>query len=315
MMNMKSKPAGVFAPARGIGGAGLEGYAPWEMRPGGMLVQKRNSDADHGSVVVPVFKVKVKHGSLFLEFSISSQASFGDLKKMVAGPTGLHPEEQKLIFKDKERESRTFLDVAGVSNGSKIVLIEDIDARERRLLEARKNAKIEKALKDIAEISLEVDKFAKQVINLETQVCSGKRVMEKTLLNLVEQLMTQLIKLDEVAGDGDVKLKRRLQVKRVQKYIETLDVLKIRNSTIENPPLQQQQKITAGEKMQINPNQRQQEQNRKHRLAMVKPVVVTSNWETFDAGMSTKMSYQNSESAVNYGTNNTSSRPRWEYFV
>lgn len=36
--------------------------------------------------------------------------------------------------------------------------------------------------------------------------------MEKTLLNLVEQLMTQLIKLDEVAGDGDVKLKRRLQV-------------------------------------------------------------------------------------------------------
>ena len=101
----------------------------------------------------------------------------------------------------------------------------------------------------------------------------------------------------------------------MQKYIETLDVLKIRNSTIENAPLQQQQKITAGEKMQINSNQRQQEQNRKHRLAMVKPVVVTSNWETFDAGMSTKMSYQNSESAVNYGTNNTSSRPRWEYFV
>lgn len=83
---------------------------------------------------------------------------------MVAGPTGLHPEEQKMIFRDKERESRTFLDVAGVSNGSKIVLIEDFDARERRLLEAQKNAKIEKALKDIAEISLEVDKFAKQVI-------------------------------------------------------------------------------------------------------------------------------------------------------
>ena len=53
----------------------------------------------------------------------------------------------------------------------------------------------------------------RQVINLETQVCGGKRVLEKTLLNLVEQLMTQLIKLDEVAGDGDVKLKRRLQVR------------------------------------------------------------------------------------------------------
>lgn len=314
---MKSKPTGVFSPARGItavGGVGLEGYAPWEMRPGGMLVQKRNSDADHSSVVVPNIKVKVKNGSSYLEFNISSQASFGDLKKMVAGPTGLHHEEQKLIFKDRERESRTFLDVAGVSNGSKIVLVEDVDARERRYIEARKNAKIEKALKDIAEISLEVDKLAKQVVNLETQVCGGKRVVEKTLLNLVEQLMTQLIKLDEIAGDGDVKLKRRLQVKRVQKYIETLDVLKIRNSMIENAPLQQQ-KITAGEKMQINPNQRQQEQHRKHRLAMVKPVVVTANWETFDAGMSTKMSYQNSASTVNYGTNNTSSRPRWEYFV
>lgn len=319
MMNMKSKSAGIFSPARGItavGGVGLEGYAPWEMRPGGMLVQKRNSDADHhSSVPVPTIKVKVKHGSSYLEFIISSQASFGDLKKMVAGPTGLHHEEQKLIFKDKERESRTFLDVAGVSNGSKIVLIEDVDARERRYIEARKIAKTEKALKDIAEIGLEVDKFAKQVINLETQVCSGKRVVEKTLLNLVEQLMTQLIKLDEIAGDGDVKLKRRLQVKRVQKYIETLDVLKIRNSMIENAPLQQQPKITDGAKLQINPNQRQQEQHRKHRLAMVKPVVVTTNWETFDAGMSTKMSYQNSASTVNYGTNNTSSRPRWEYFV
>lgn len=47
---------------------------------------------------------------------------------------------------------------------------------------------------------------------METQVCGGKRVMERSLLNLVEQLMTQLIKLDEIVGDGDVKVKRRLQV-------------------------------------------------------------------------------------------------------
>lgn len=78
---MKNKPTGVFTPARGItavGGLGIEGYAPLEMRPGGMLVQKRNSDADHGSVVVPTIKVKVKHGSSYLEFNISSQASFGN---------------------------------------------------------------------------------------------------------------------------------------------------------------------------------------------------------------------------------------------
>ncbi|KAL1830432.1 hypothetical protein ACET3Z_000083 [Daucus carota] len=317
-MNTKSKPAGVFSPARGItavGGSSPDGFTPWEMRPTGMLVQKRNIDADHCSVPVPTIRVKVKYGSSYLDFDISPQASFGDLKKLVAKPTGVHHEDQKLIFIDKERESRTFLDGAGVKDGSKLVLVADVDARESRYLEARNNAKMEKALKDIAEISLEVDKFAKQVINYETQVCGGKRVVEKSLLNLVEQLMTQLIKLDEIVGDGDVKSKRRLQVKRVQRYIETLDRLKTRNSMIgNNAPMQQQpkQKITAAvEKLQINPIQKQQEQHRKHRLAVAKPVAA-KNWET---GVSAKMQYKNSGSTVNYGTNNASSRPNWEYFV
>lgn len=48
-----------------------------EVRPGGMLVQKRNSDSDHTSTPVPNIKVKVKYGSSYLEFNISSQASFG----------------------------------------------------------------------------------------------------------------------------------------------------------------------------------------------------------------------------------------------
>lgn len=82
---------------------------------------------------------------------------------MVAKPTGVHHEDQKLIFKDKERESRTFLDAAGVRDGSKLVLVEDVDARKSRYLEAQNNAQMEKALKDLTEISLEVDKFAKQV--------------------------------------------------------------------------------------------------------------------------------------------------------
>lgn len=100
-------------------------------------------------------------------------------------------------------------------------------------------------------------------------------------------------------------------MKRVQKYIETLDRLKTRNSMIGNAPLQQQQqKITAAvEKMQINAVQKQ---HRKHRLAVVKPVVDTKNLET---GVSAKMPYKKSGSTVNYGTNHASSRPNWEYFV
>lgn len=51
-----------------------------------------------------------------------------------------------------------------MKNGSKIVLIEDELSRERRQLESRKNAKMEKASKEIAAIRFEVDKLAKQVM-------------------------------------------------------------------------------------------------------------------------------------------------------
>lgn len=35
---------------------------------------------------------------------------------------------------------------------------------------------------------------------------------EKTLLNLIELLMNQLLKLDGITADGDVKLQRKIQV-------------------------------------------------------------------------------------------------------
>lgn len=82
---------------------------------------------------------------------------------MLSGPTGLHHEDQKVIYKDKERASKTFLDVVGVKDKSKMVVMEDPISQEKRLLEARKNAKIQKAVKSISEISLEVDRLAGQV--------------------------------------------------------------------------------------------------------------------------------------------------------
>ena len=87
----------------------------------------------------------------------------GELKKMLSGPTGLHHQDQKLLFKDKERDSKVFLDVAGVKDRSKVVLVEDPISQEKRYLEMRKNAKMEKASKSISEISLEVDRLAGQV--------------------------------------------------------------------------------------------------------------------------------------------------------
>uniref|UniRef100_A0A8R7UJY6 BAG domain-containing protein n=1 Tax=Triticum urartu TaxID=4572 RepID=A0A8R7UJY6_TRIUA len=42
--------------------------------------------------------------------------------------------------------------------------------------------------------------------------------------------MTELVKLDAIAADGEVKAQRRLQEKRVQKYVETLDVIRAKNA-------------------------------------------------------------------------------------
>lgn len=90
----------------------------------------------------------------------------GELKKMLAEHTGIHHEEQKLIYKKKERDSKSYLDVAGVKDGSKLLLVEDIAIREKRCLEKLKNANIEKTSKSLTNISSEVDKFAQQVTSI-----------------------------------------------------------------------------------------------------------------------------------------------------
>jgi hypothetical protein len=100
---------------------------------------------------------------IFLIFLSGLSWDVGELKKMLSGPTGLHHQDQKLIYKDKERDSKAFLDISGVKDKSKMVLVEDPISQEKRFLELRKNAKMEKASKSISEISFEVDRLAGQV--------------------------------------------------------------------------------------------------------------------------------------------------------
>jgi hypothetical protein len=83
MEPMKSKIKGMFT-QRGkedffFGRGNMNFVEEWEIRPGGMLVQKRTTaDSNHNSVPVSNIKVRVKYGSLCHEISISSQASFGN---------------------------------------------------------------------------------------------------------------------------------------------------------------------------------------------------------------------------------------------
>ncbi|KAK9143523.1 hypothetical protein Syun_012923 [Stephania yunnanensis] len=292
MMRMRSKGSTPPSPSpspksRAAANNGRSEEVEWEMRPGGMLVQKRTPESDRASVPPPTIRVRVKHGSSsssssYHEIYINSQATFGELKKMLAGPSGVHPQDQKLMFKDKERDSNAYLDVVGVKERSKIVLLEDPTSQERRFLEMRKAAKMEKASKSISEISLEVDRLAGQVSGLESVISRGGKVAETQVLNLIELLMNQLIKLDGIIADGDVKLQRRMQVKRVQKYVETLDLLKIKNAMsstnngVHQNSTQQNQQRHGAHKLE----QRQVPAPR--RQSSTGEVVVTTKWETFE---------------------------------
>lgn len=276
----------------------------WELRPSGMLVQKRNLDSEN-CPPPPTIRVRVKYRSVYHEINISSQATFGELKKMLSGPTGLHHQDQKLLYKEKERENKTFLDIAGVKDKSKIVLIEDPISQEKRYLEMRKTAKVEKAAKTISYITLEVDRLSRQVSALESVISKGGKVVEKDVINLTELLMNQLLQLDGIIAEGDIKLQRKNQVRKVQKCVETLDMLKMKNSMPTNngnhnpkegsPPAHQRQDYRYSNEQAPSPVQQHQDRHSfgnspvqsKHqeqsRHSTSGSVVITTQWETFDS--------------------------------
>lgn len=244
-------------------------------------MQKRNSDVNQNSTPKSTIKVNVKYGSSYHQIQISSHASFGELKKMLTEPTGLHVQDQKLIFKKKERDSKSYLDVERVKDGSKLVLLVDIESREKRILETLKIAKKEKSSKSLTEIKVEVDKFANKVAALEGAASTGVVIAELDIETLTENLMRTLIALDEIYGEGDLKLQRREQVRRVQKHIETLDMLKMaRENSISlknNENMARESKVHC-----VDNHMRQGNPKKLQPLKNSESVVVTTKWETFD---------------------------------
>lgn len=327
---MKTKTSAI-PPMNDTSAAGAENE--WEVRPGGMLVQKRNPDSENRPPPPPI-RVRVKYGSIYHEINISSQATFGELKKMLTGPTGLHHQDQKLMYKDKERDNNAFLDMAGVKDKSKIVLIEDPLSLEKRYIEMKKNAKMEKAAKTISDISFEVDRLAGQVSAFESIISKGAKVVEKDLVKLIELLMNQLLKLDGIVAEGDVKLQRKMQVKRVQKYVETLDVLKMKNSAPSStgdhipkqessPSPHQHQRRYSNEQASSpvqSPNGRHSFANSptqaKHqhpsRHSASGSVVITTQWETFDPAPGPLLDHYSTTTPSN-NSHASSAQPRFNW--
>ncbi|KAI3793906.1 hypothetical protein L1987_36529 [Smallanthus sonchifolius] len=143
MMKLKSKrfhrSLSMF---RGGGGGGskadkecggtIPGDIKWELRPGGMLVQKRDIDAQNvekeGFIIV-----RVAHGSQWHDISIQATSTFGEMKMMLSIVTGMEPKEQRVLFKGKEREDVEHLHMVGVGDKDKVVVLEDPAIKEKKL--------------------------------------------------------------------------------------------------------------------------------------------------------------------------------------
>ncbi|TYG58807.1 hypothetical protein ES288_D08G251900v1 [Gossypium darwinii] len=205
----------------------VKGEIKWELRPGGMLVQKRDmGDASSG----PMIKIKVSHGSFHHDITVPAQSTFGDLKKVLVQETGLEPKEQRLLFQGKEKDDEECLHMVGVKDMSKVVLLEDPASKERKLEEMKRNQSVLKACEEVAKVRAEVVQLSDKVNALEGIVHGGTKVDEKELLGLTELLMVQLLQLDTIEANGEAKLQRRAEVRRVQRLVDTLDNMKARNS-------------------------------------------------------------------------------------
>ncbi|XP_021638981.1 BAG family molecular chaperone regulator 4 isoform X2 [Hevea brasiliensis] len=163
----------------------------WELRPGGMLVQKREVEGDPSG---PMIKIKISHGSYHYEITVPAQSTFG------------------------------------VKDMSKVILLEDPACKERKLEEMKRNQGMLKAYEEVAKVRAEVDKLSQRVLTLETTVRNGTQVADQEFVVLTELLMMQLLKLDTIEANGEAKVQRRNEVRRVQNFVDTLDNLKARNS-------------------------------------------------------------------------------------
>ncbi|KAL7094907.1 hypothetical protein ACP275_11G134300 [Erythranthe tilingii] len=108
------------------------GEIKWELRPGGMLVQKRESNENSSGEVM--ITIRVSTVSKWHDISVQPTSTFGELKILLSILTNLEPQEQRILFKGKEREDNEHLHMIGVRDKDKVLMLEDPAIKERKLL-------------------------------------------------------------------------------------------------------------------------------------------------------------------------------------
>ncbi|VAI86699.1 unnamed protein product [Triticum turgidum subsp. durum] len=263
MMRGKDQRPAAFSPMRESVAAAVQEEV-WEVRPSGMLVQKRTPDSDPppGGAPVPTIRVKDR---------------------------------------------------------SKMTLLEDPTAQAKRLIEERRNAKAQRAAKAVSRVSLDLDKLASKVSALETIVSKGGKVVEADLVTLTEALMSELLKLDAIVAEGDVKDQRRIQEKRVQKNVETLDAIRAKTTKKNTTPAATANKARAPHLPPRPPPAQQHQQRRQFQPAAPTtatapaPQTATTNWDTFDLLSSAPSSSSPAPVSTMALATTTSPSPRFEW--
>ncbi|KAL1545465.1 BAG family molecular chaperone regulator 4-like isoform X2 [Salvia divinorum] len=176
-----------------------------------------------------IYNITVSHGPNQLQVAVPSNSTFGDLKSVIAQDIGLEPETLKLLFRGKEKEDGDHLHEAGVKDSSKVLVVEDTIPVQKSP-EKVETVVVSRGDGAVAEVREEVDKLADQVAALQAVVDGGTKVDDKNFLYLTEMLMRQLLKLDGIEAEGEGRIKRKMEVRRVQSLVETVDTLKSRNA-------------------------------------------------------------------------------------
>uniref|UniRef100_M8BWI5 Uncharacterized protein n=1 Tax=Aegilops tauschii TaxID=37682 RepID=M8BWI5_AEGTA len=220
-----------------------------------MFVQRR--DGEEG----PTVRLRVSHGPALRDVFVPAQATFGELKRILAQTTGLEPERQRLFFRGKEKRDDEFLHASGAKDGAKLLLLEKhVPANvEQKVEPVMMDESMMRACEAVVRVRSEVDKLSAKVCELEKSVLAGKKVEDKEFVVLTELLMVQLLKLDGIEAEGEARAQRKAEdlglkisghvlmsvllgyysntvlryfitVRRVQNLVETLDKLKARNA-------------------------------------------------------------------------------------
>ncbi|KAM3376252.1 BAG family molecular chaperone regulator 4 [Capsicum galapagoense] len=200
----------------------------WEVRPGGLLVQKRvGVSVEENSVADPMIKIKVSYDSCYHDVIVPAESTFGNLKKILCERTGLHPNVQRLLFQGKEKDENECLHIAGVKDMSKVILMEDPASKELKKIQVNSVS-----CEAIARVRVEVDKLSHKVVAIEEAVKRGTRVEDREFVVLTELFMIQLLTLDSIEAEGEARTQRRKEVHRIQRFVDMLDNFKARNSKL-----------------------------------------------------------------------------------